>query len=194
MRRRADQPHDAALDIRQQHVLLRLVEAVDFVNEQNRGLPLVLQPVRRRGQHAAHVGHVGFHAAQPLELALGLAGDDLRQRSFAGARRAVKDQRLDAVGLDGAAQQLARAEDVRLADELAQVARPHARRQRLMSKGALLRRARIRRACGSGEVENSSSRDMQITITASAGFAQNKKARRRRASSPHQKEPRHCRV
>ena len=59
--------------------------------------------------------------------------------------RAVEDERLDAVRLDGPAQQLARAEDMRLADKLAQVARPHARRQRLVSKGALLRRARIRR-------------------------------------------------
>ena len=160
MRGRADQPHHAALDIRQQHVLLRLVEAVDFVNEQDGGLPLVLQPVGRQGQHAAHVGHVGFHAAQPLELAPGLPGDDLRQGSLARARRAVEDQRLNAIRLDGPAQQLARPEDMRLADKLAQVARSHARRQRLMSKDVFLPRARLGAGCGSGEVENSSSRDM----------------------------------
>src|ERR1035441_10072957 len=44
VRRRPDQPHDAALDIRQKDVLLRLVEPVNLVNEEDRGLPLVLQP------------------------------------------------------------------------------------------------------------------------------------------------------
>ena len=36
MRRRADQTDHAALHIRQQHVLLRLVEPVDLVDEQDR--------------------------------------------------------------------------------------------------------------------------------------------------------------
>ena len=42
VRRRADQPDDAALHVRQQHVLLRFVEAMDFVNEQDRRLAGVL--------------------------------------------------------------------------------------------------------------------------------------------------------
>jgi len=74
----------------QQHVLLRLVETVDFVNEENGGLAGVFQAVRRASQHTAHVGHVGFHTAQPLELALGVPRDDLRERSFARARRSRK--------------------------------------------------------------------------------------------------------
>ena len=74
MRRRADQPHHSAFHVRQQHILLRLVEAVNFVNEQNGRLPGVFQPVGRRRQHPAHVGHVGFHAAQPLEFAAAFAG------------------------------------------------------------------------------------------------------------------------
>jgi hypothetical protein len=40
---------------------------------------------------------------------------------------------LDAVGLDGAAEQLAGAKDVRLAEELVEITRPHSRRQRLMA-------------------------------------------------------------
>jgi len=145
MRRGADQPHDAGLDIRQEHILLRLVEAMDFINEQDRGLVFVGEPVGGGGQHAAHIGDVGFNPAQPLELIAGLAGDNLRQRRLAGARRAVEDQRLDAIRLNGAAQQLPRPQDVRLADELAQVAGAHPGRQRLMPFGAGFRRARVRR-------------------------------------------------
>ena len=58
VRGRADEPDDAALHIRQQHVLLRLVEAVDFVNEQNGGLAGVFESVGRASEHAPHVRDV----------------------------------------------------------------------------------------------------------------------------------------
>ena len=35
MRGRPNQAHQAAFHVRQQHILLRLVEAVDFINEKN---------------------------------------------------------------------------------------------------------------------------------------------------------------
>src|ERR1019366_4809767 len=63
----------------QQDVLLRLVEAVDFVNEQDRGLSSVFEAICCCRQNAAHVGHVGFHAAQALEFAFRLSRDDLRE-------------------------------------------------------------------------------------------------------------------
>jgi hypothetical protein len=65
-------------------------------------------------------------------LLLGLAGDDLGERSLAGAGRPVKNQRLNAVGLDGAAQQLAGREDVGLSGEFVKIARAHPRGERLV--------------------------------------------------------------
>ena len=130
VRGRADQPDDSALNIGQQHVLLRLVEAVDLVHEQHRGLAGVFEPVGRALQHPPHVGHVGLDPAEPLELALRLPGNHLRQRGFAGAGRPVEDQRLNPIGLNGAAQQHARREDVLLADVFVQIARSHALRER----------------------------------------------------------------
>ena len=60
-----------------------------------------------------------------------LVGDDLRQGGLAGAGRAPEDDgREQPVGLDGAAQELARADDVLLADVLVQGARAHAGGQR----------------------------------------------------------------
>ena len=74
-----------------------------------------------------------------------MARDDLRERSFARSRRTVKDQRLDAVGLDGAAKQLARRQDVRLAGVFVEVARTHPCGERLAAEcvgrgGAMVRR------------------------------------------------------
>src|SRR5581483_1975752 len=54
----ADQTNHAALHVRQEDVLLRLVEAVDFVDEKNGGLALVFETVGGGGKHAAHVGDI----------------------------------------------------------------------------------------------------------------------------------------
>jgi hypothetical protein len=82
---------------------------------------------------------------------------------------------LDAVGFDGAAEQLAGAEDVGLAGELVEASRSHARGQRLMPGS--FRRGRYARL--------GFSRGCKQIITRHEGrlapgekFAQNKKARR----------------
>ena len=53
------------------------------------------------------------------------------QRGFAGAGRAVEDDRAEAVGGEQAAEEFAFAEEMLLADELVKSLRPHARGQRL---------------------------------------------------------------
>ena len=78
MGRRPNQPHHAPLHVRQEHVLLRLVEPMDLINEQNRGLPGVFEPVRRAGKHPPHLRDVRFHATEPFKFALGLPRDNLR--------------------------------------------------------------------------------------------------------------------
>ena len=131
MRRRADQPHHPALDIRQQHVLLRLVEAMDLVDEQDRRLAHVLEPVGCHRQHPAHLCHVRFHAAETHELVFRPSGDYLGQRGLSSPWRSVENQRLDPIRFDRAPKQLSWTEDVRLAGELVQVTWPHSRRQGL---------------------------------------------------------------
>jgi hypothetical protein len=146
MRRRADQPHHAALDIGQQDILLRLVKAVNLVNEQNGGLPGVFQAIGRRRQHPAHIGHIGLDTAEAVKLAARLPRNDLSQRSFARARRPVKNDRLDAISLDGAAQQLSRGQDMFLSGKFIERARPHAGGQWLRSEG--FRRFLCQPGCG----------------------------------------------
>ena len=52
-------------------------------------------------------------------------GDDPRERRLAGAGRSPEDDRLQQVALDRVAQRRARAEQLLLADELVERARPH---------------------------------------------------------------------
>jgi len=56
----------------------------------------------------------------------GGVGDDAGEGGFAGAGRAVEDEGGELVGLDGAAEEAARADDVVLAHEFVQGAGPHA--------------------------------------------------------------------
>ena len=65
--RRADQRHEPLLDRRQQRVLLGLVEAVDLVEEQDRGCAAGLAPVARALDHGAHLGTSRRDGAQLLE-------------------------------------------------------------------------------------------------------------------------------
>ena len=55
------------LDRRQQRVLLRLVEAVDLVEEEDRPLPVRAEPLARAREHPAHVGDRGRHRRELLE-------------------------------------------------------------------------------------------------------------------------------
>ena len=105
MRRRADEPHGAAFHVGQQHILLCFVETVNLIDEKQRGVTRVLQPIGSTGQYLPHLGHVALHAAQSHEPAGSAVGDDLGECCLAGSGRSVKNQRLNPVCLNGAAQQ-----------------------------------------------------------------------------------------
>ena len=121
----ADQDDVAALHVGQKGVLLRLVEAVDLVDEENGA---AAQAAQRLG-----VGHHGLdfldaaqHRAEGDELALGDAGDQVGERGLADAGRSPQNDRGQFVALDLAAQRLAGAEDVLLADVVFEALRAHA--------------------------------------------------------------------
>ena len=135
VRRRADQPHRAALHIGQQYILLRLVPAVNFVDEQNRLVAFVGQTIRRRRDDAAQIRHVALHAAQPLKARGRRQRDDLRERRLPRARRAEENDRRNAIRLDRPAQQLARREQMLLPRVFIERARPHPLRERRGGRG-----------------------------------------------------------
>jgi hypothetical protein len=107
---------------------------MNFVDEQNCGLAFIFETIGSGGEDAAHIGDVGFNTAEALEFVFGLKSDDLGERSFSGAGRAIKNEGLNAIGFDGATKKLARREDVGLTDEIVEVARTHSRCQGLVGR------------------------------------------------------------
>ena len=138
----ADQRDEPALDAGEQRVLLRLVEAVHLVEEEDRALPALAEPVAGALEGVAHVLHAGAHRAELLEGLAGVGGDGLRQRRLPGARRPPEDHRRQPVALHQGPQRLPRIEQVRLPDDVVEVPRPQPRRQRRVRRQRVLRRRR----------------------------------------------------
>ena len=130
-RRGADEGDSAVLDVRQQAILLGLVEAVDLVHQEDSALAVQQPPLLGLFDHPPDVGDAGQDGAKGLEVRLGAVGDDHGQRGLARAGRPPEDDGgEEAVGLDGAAQQPSRANNVLLTDHLIQGAGAQARCQR----------------------------------------------------------------
>ena len=132
---RADQRDGAVLDVRQDGVLLRFVEPVDLVDEQDGALAGGAE-LLRVGDDAPQVGDARTHRRELREVCAGEVRDDLRERRLARAGRAPKDHRGNLIALDRAPQRTARPHDLFLTDELVERARPHARRERVADRTA----------------------------------------------------------
>src|SRR5215470_16845665 len=61
VRGRANQAEISSFYIRQKNVLLRFVEMMDLINEQDGPLPRCAEPIGGGSDDAAHFGHVAFH-------------------------------------------------------------------------------------------------------------------------------------
>ena len=112
-----DQDHGTVLHPGEQRILLRLIEAVHLVDEENGAAPLEVEPLPRRRHRLANLLDARKHRIEADEGGLGGVGDDPRQGGLTGAGRAVEDQAREAIGLDRPSQQPPRPQDVRLTDE-----------------------------------------------------------------------------
>ncbi len=139
--RRADQSHEAVLDRRQQRVLLGLVEAVDLVEEEDRGAAGGGEALASPLDHGPDLGPACLHRALLLERRVGGLRHQPGQRRLAAPRRPVEDHRVRPALLERAAQRRARPEQPFLADELVERARAHARGQWCAGRRRLRRRA-----------------------------------------------------
>ena len=113
---RADENDGAVFDPRQERVLLGLVEAVDLVDEEDGFAAVQLAQLTGFINGLANVGDPGQDGVDGNKMGAGGVGDDGRECGFARAGRAVENQGGELVGLNGAPQQAARAENVVLAD------------------------------------------------------------------------------
>src|SRR2546425_3202691 len=129
--RRADERDDAVLDPGEKRVLLRLVEAMDLVAEEDRTLPLILQPLLGLSDNFAHSRDAFGHRGKRLEVPVGVIRDDLGERGFAGPRWAPEDARSQVAPTDQITERFPRTEEVLLTEELLERLGAHARSERL---------------------------------------------------------------
>ena len=127
---RADQNDAAFFDKGEEGVLLRLVEAVNLIDEQDG--PLAKTAVVFRLLHdGADLLDAAGHGGKINERGFGTVGDDAGQRRFADPGRAPENHGGYLVRLDQAAQHLAGAQQVCLPYIFVQRGRAQPRRQRL---------------------------------------------------------------
>ena len=130
----ADQANAAFLDVREEGILLRFVEAVNFVDEDD-GARAVLAGAVGIAHDLLDFLDAGEHGGKLDEVGLGDAGNDLGEGGLAGAGRAPEDHRRGVIALDLHAQRLARPDQVLLANEFIERARAHAVGQRARALG-----------------------------------------------------------
>ncbi|MNM87689.1 hypothetical protein D3C81_998780 [compost metagenome] len=122
---RTDKDDRAALDVRQEGILLRLVEAVYFVHEQHRATA-VGETLCGGGQHLAHFRQAGEHGGNGLELGVGVLRQQQRKRGFATTRRPPQDHRMHMAGFNRAPQGRVGSQQALLAHHFVQRAGAHA--------------------------------------------------------------------
>ena len=125
LRRRPDERHRPLLHGAEQRVLLRLGEAVDLVDEEDRRGGIEEAAVLCPLDDVAHVLHAARHRREGVERRLQPVGDDLRQRRLAHARRSPEDERRDAPRVDHPPEHSPLAHEVLLSDIVVEGARPH---------------------------------------------------------------------
>ena len=116
-------------------VLLSLVEAVDFVYEQDGGLAVHPSAVAGLGDDTSQVGHAGGDGADRLEGGLGNGGHEAGEGGLARAGRPPEDEGGQTTGGDGAEQDAVTSDDLLLADELIEGAGAHPFGQRCVALG-----------------------------------------------------------
>ncbi len=145
--RRADERDQPLLDERQKRILLRLVEAVHFVDEENR-VPAGLLQIELGAIHRfAYVLDAREHRRERDEFRVERLRHQPRERRLADAGRAPQDHRMRFARFEREPQRLARAEQMALAYDFverraAAAARRAALRAPALRKDHSLRRPR----------------------------------------------------
>ena len=133
----------------QERVLLGLVEPMDLVEEEDRPLLVERETVLGLGDRRPDVGDAAHHRRQRHEMGADLLGEEAGEARLAGARRTPQQGRGEVAPGDAPAERAALADEVLLADELLEAARPHPGRERLLLGRRLEERLRAG-AAGSG--------------------------------------------
>ncbi len=126
----ADEGDQSLLDERQERILLRLVEAVHFVDEQDGMAAMLLQHQLRLRNRLADVLDAGQHRGQRHELGIERRGHQPRQCGLAHPRRPPQDHRMQLARFECQPQRPAWSQQVGLADHFVDVPGAQALSQR----------------------------------------------------------------
>ncbi len=133
--RGAHEGERAVLQIRQERVLLRLVESMHLVQKKQRRAPARCARRARRLHRRPDVLDTRHHRREGDELRVGALGDEPRQGRLARAGRPPEDERVRASRFERLAQRLAGGEQVSLPDHLTERAGAHAVGERPQALG-----------------------------------------------------------
>jgi hypothetical protein len=118
----ADQHHGAVFHDREKRILLRAIEAVHLIDEQQSALA-DLAPGAGGIERLLQISDPGKHRRQLFEMQFGGIRQEARHRGLAGARRSPEDQRAQGPRRQHPGQGAVRPQDVILPDHLRQRAR-----------------------------------------------------------------------
>ena len=130
----------AVFHIRQESILLRFVEAMHLVEEQQRSLAGGTTTHLCRLHHFAHIFNARLHRRQLSKFGIGGLGYQARECGLARTRRAPEQGAVQSRAFGQAPQGLAGAQQVGLANHFREHARPHAVRQRTKTIGLSVHR------------------------------------------------------
>ena len=116
---RTDEGHQSLLDIGKKRVLLRFVEAVDFVDEKDGMAARLCKGGLGAGDGIPNVLDPGQHRRQGDEVGIERVGHQSRQGRLADAGRTPQDHRVRLTGRECNGQRLARCQEVALSDDFA---------------------------------------------------------------------------
>jgi hypothetical protein len=105
--------------------LLSAVEAMDFVEEEDRPFAEVFEVLPCFGEYVADFLDTGSDSIQRFEAALRVIRNDMSQGSFSTSWRTVEDERSEPVGKKHPAKEFSWSEKVILAHILIERSRPH---------------------------------------------------------------------
>ena len=122
---RADESDGSVFHVGQNHILLSLVEAVNFIHEKDGGLLVQALSFSGLCYRPTQIGDAGGDGADRLKMGAGYGGDQSGKGGFSGSRRPPQQDGRDAVGVDGTAQYFAFTQDMLLAHELIEAGGAH---------------------------------------------------------------------
>src|SRR5439155_5975307 len=124
--RRGSHEHDrAVLDVRQERVLLCLIEAVDLVDKKKRGHAAGLLLQAGALDHLADFLHARGDRAERDEMAPACPRDEARERGLARARRTPGNHRRKLSSLDRALEKASGPQELLLPEEFLEAPRTH---------------------------------------------------------------------